>query len=249
VNLVKEIQHLGVEGRVVLVHTGLRSVGDVDAKNYVNDWRDAVTDDGLLLIPTFTGKPTDLPERPPTFDVSTSKPVNIGIVPVIASQMEGGFRSVHATHSVKGFGNSAADFLNDHFDSYTPCDEHSPFRKLAEHEGLIALVGCTHTSNTTIHAAEKQANVPYHLIPGEGTSIVIDREGNRLEQRTRFHSWATERDFMRIDKDLGALGIQTYHSLGDAIVRLIDAKLMMDWLVQRLRAYPYLLCKPKGRGS
>lgn len=244
-NLVKEVEHLGVKGRVVLVHTSLRSVGDVDAKNYINDWREAVSEQGLVLFPTFTGRPTDLPENPPAFDVSESMPVNIGIVPVEAAKLDGGFRSHHATHSVKGFGETAQDFLNDHFDSYTPCDEHSPFRKLVEADGLIALVGCTHTSNTTIHSAEEQADVPYHLIPGEGTSIIIDREGNRLEQRTRFHSWATERDFMRIDKDLGALGIQTYHSIGDAIVRLVDAKLMMDWLVQRLRAYPYLLCKPK----
>jgi aminoglycoside 3-N-acetyltransferase len=245
VNLVREIEHLGVRGRTVLVHTSLRAVGDVEAKNYINDWREAVSEQGLALFPTFTGRPTDLPESPPSFDVMTSKPVNIGVVPIEAVNLEGGFRSIHATHSVKGFGDAAMDFLNDHFDSHTPCDKSSPFRKLAEVEGLIALVGCTHTSNTTIHAAEEQAEVPYHLIPGEGTSIVVDREGNRLEQRTRFHSWATERDFMRIDKDLGAQGIQTYHSVGDAIVRLVDARLMMDWLVQRLRAYPYLLCKPK----
>ena len=244
-NLVKEIEHLGVRERVVLVHTSLRAVGNVDAKNYISDWCEAVGDAGLALFPTFTGKPTDLPERPPIFDVSLSKPVNIGIVPEVAVKLEGGFRSLHVTHSVKGFGDSAEELLNDHFDSYTPCDEQSPFRKLVECNGLIALVGCTQNSNTAIHAAEEQAEVPYHLIPGEGTSIVIDREGNRLEQRTRFHSWAIERDFMRIDKDLGAQGIQTYHSVGDAIVRLIDAKLMMDWLVQRLRAYPYLLCKPK----
>ncbi len=244
-NLVKEIEHLGVKKRVVLVHTSLRAVGNVDAKNYISDWREAVSDAGLVLFPTFTGKPTDLPERPPSFDATLSKPVNIGVVPEVAAKLEGGFRSLHATHSVKGFGGDAEGFLNDHFDSYTPCDEHSPFRKLVEQDGLIALVGCTQTSNTTIHAAEEQAEVPYHLIPGEGTSIVTDRDGNRLEQRSRFHSWATERDFMRIDKDLGAQGIQTYHSVGEAIVRLIDAKLMMDWLVQRLRAYPYLLCKPK----
>lgn len=244
-NLVREIQHLGVEGRVVLVHTALRSVGDVDAKNYVNDWREALGDSGLLLIPTFTGKPTDLPERPPSFDVLTSKPERIGVTPVVAARMEGGFRSVHATHSVKGFGADAMPYLLDHFDSYTPCDRCSPFGKLSSVDGLIALVGCTHTSNTCIHAAEELAEVPYHLIPGEGNCTVWDHEGNQLEQRTRFHSWATERDFMRIDKDLGAQGIQTYHSLGDAIVRLIDARLMMDWLVQRLRAYPYLLCKPK----
>lgn len=244
-NLVREVSALGVKNRVVLVHTSLRAVGNVDAKNYINDWREAVGEAGLVMFPTFTGQPTDLPENPPSFDVATSPPTRIGVVPIESAKMEGGFRSVHATHSVKGFGDSAVAFLNDHFDSYTPCDEHSPFGKLAEAEGFIALVGCTHTSNTTIHAAEEQAEVPYHLIPGEGTCIVVDQEGNRLEQRTRFHSWATERDFMRIDKDLGAQGIQTYHSLGDAIVRLVDAKLMMDWLVQRLRAYPYLLCKPK----
>ena len=244
-NLVREIEHLGVKGRVVLVHTSLRAVGDIDAKSYINDWREAVSEKGLSMFPTFTGRPTDLPESPPAFDVATSVPVRIGVVPVEAAKLVGGIRSLHATHSVKGFGDDAERFLNDHFDSYSPCDEHSPFRKLADVDGSIALVGCTHTSNTTIHAAEEQAEVPYHLVPGEGTCIITDREGNRLEQRTRFHSWATERDFMRIDKDLGALGIQTYHSVGDAIVRLVNARQMMDWLVQRLRAYPYLLCKPK----
>ena len=246
VNIVRDLRAMGVGGRAVLVHTSLRSVGrGIDARNYLADWREAVTDNGVLLVPTFTGQPTDHPERPPTFDVIHSRAARIGVVPVIATEVEGGYRSMHCTHSVVGFGRDSAEILADHFDSYTPCDAHSPFAKLVERDGLIALVGCTQTSNTSIHMCEEFADVPYHLIPGEGTATVIDAEGNHLEQLSRFHSWATDRDFQIIDKDLTALGIQTFHAVGDAVVRLIKAKELHDWLVPRLKAYPYLLCKPK----
>ena len=193
------------------------------------------------MFPTLTVEPRMGPDTPPTFDVLETPPVRIGVTPLEAFRNRQGVRSLHATHSVVGFGRPAYSFLSSHFDSFTPCDRNSPYYKLTEVEGLIALVGCNHQSNTTLHMIEELAETPYHLIPGEGTSTIIDAQGNTLSQLSRFHSWASRRDFMVIDRALTEAGIQTSHFLGDAEVRLVDAKRLTEFVVDLLQQDAYTL--------
>ncbi|MDZ4184357.1 MAG: AAC(3) family N-acetyltransferase [Desulfuromonadales bacterium] len=57
------------------------------------------------------------------------------------------------------------EMLDDHGLDGTPCGPHSPFRKLAETNGKIILLGCGLRPNTTMHALEEIADPPYLFGP------------------------------------------------------------------------------------
>jgi aminoglycoside 3-N-acetyltransferase len=195
------------------------------------------------MFPTHTGTPDVSPQNPPTFDVLNSESVRIGFVPNFVRKQPGAIRSLHATHSVVAFGDSASSYLESHFASETPCDRLSPYGKLAEDDGLIVLVGCTHSSNTCLHWVEELCGCNYHLLPDFGESTIIDSFGIRRYQRSRYHSWETPRDFEKIEESLISEGIQNNHQFNGVTIRTISAQKMTRWVEQQIRNNPMFLVK------
>jgi aminoglycoside 3-N-acetyltransferase len=156
-------------------------------------------------------------------------------------------RSLHPTHSAAAIGADAAWFTRDHLTSVTPCDALSPYGKLATcDDGYILFIGVDHASNTTLHHVEEMAGVDYHLQQTFARAeIVID--GQIVYRHILLHKYGPPRDFAAIEPLLVERGLQTETRIGDAEVRLVHARGMVQLALQCLRANRRMFCAKSSR--
>jgi aminoglycoside 3-N-acetyltransferase len=143
---------------------------------------------------------------------------------------------------VSAIGAEADALTRDHADSVTPCDELSPYGGLAQCEdGYILFIGVDHEVNTTLHHVEEVAGVDYHMQEAFArAAIVVD--GKEIHRHILLHRYGTPRDFPAIEPLLEERGIQVRARIGDAEIRLVHAKRMVQTVLHCLRANPRLLC-------
>ena len=139
-----------IVGCQILVHSSLSSFGHVEGGTdaVIDALLAAVGIEGTVLVPTLTGSEKLSPDNPPVFD-----PVNsacwTGKIPETFRKRSNAMRSLHPTHSVAAIGADAHELIKDHWYSVTPCDESSPYGKLAQRpNGYILLIGVDHESST-----------------------------------------------------------------------------------------------------
>jgi aminoglycoside 3-N-acetyltransferase len=158
--------HLG--NSPVIVHSSLKSFGQVEggAATVVNA---LVAAFNTLIVPTFTYKTMLIPRIGPENNAITygsrqeqnlmaefftsRMPVDplMGIIPETLRRHPRASRSSHPIQSFAGINAEkflAAQTLNDHL---------APLGVLAEADGWVVLAGVNHTTNTSIHYAEKLA--------------------------------------------------------------------------------------------
>jgi aminoglycoside 3-N-acetyltransferase len=248
-DLVRDLRALGIrEGDRVLAHTSLSHIGHVDggAPTVVQALLDAVGPEGTLVFPAHTWSPDYSPANPPKFDVRSTPVIRaIGVIPEAARVRTDALRSLHPTHSVTAFGRLAAWIVEGHDRCEAPCGIGTPYAKIAAVGGKILLLGCEHHSNTSLHGVEEEAGLAYHLLPGFGDAELTDEAGVVRKVPMRYHRWGVDRDFMRIDRDLSELGIQTIGFVGKAESRLVDARGMWAFVLERVARDPGALL-PEG---
>ncbi len=163
--LKQDLLRLGVRpGGVLLVHSSLRALGRPPggAAGVIDELLSILGPEGTLLMPALTYERVT-PENP-VFDVRQT-PSNVGVLAEVFRQQPGTRRSLHPTHSVCAVGRLAANLLKPHAADSTPCGPNSPFRRLAELDGQILMLGCGLEPNTSMHAVEEVAAVPYLFDP------------------------------------------------------------------------------------
>lgn len=233
------------KGDAVLVHSSLKSLGQVEggAACVIGGLLDVIGEAGTLVVPTLTGKREDSPAAPPVFDVEAT-PCWTGRIAETVRCMPGAVRSLHPTHSVAAVGARAAYFTRGHEFSQSPCDKESPYWKNGLEGGYILLIGVDQESNTTIHACEEIAGVPYHLQKEVTDGLVKGYGGTVVQVKNRLHDWGKPpTDFNRLDALYGERGIMKTGTVGNAVVRLIDAARMLEFTVGLLQRDPLYLLK------
>ncbi|MCD6384416.1 AAC(3) family N-acetyltransferase [Candidatus Sumerlaeota bacterium] len=245
-DIIQGLRRLSIkEGDILLVHSSLRSFGHVEggADTVIDALLEVVGEDGTVMVPTITGKREHNKDNPPVFDVLRT-PCWTGKIPETFRKRPTAQRSLHPTHSVSAIGRNAHLLLDEHIHSYTPCDEKSPYQKNAEHKGKILFIGVTQECNTTLHACEEIANVPYHLQAEETRCIVIDPEGVSHTVVNRLHSWeGPERNFPVVDELLLAKGLLKRTQVGQSTLAVMPAQELIAIVLEKLRQDPYFLCK------
>jgi aminoglycoside N3'-acetyltransferase len=167
------IEHLGLGGRPVCVHSSLRSFGRVDGG------ADAVIDALLaarctLLVPTHSWGFATSHERgmrpsrngwdysmnvaPPAFGGvfsvdSTAIDRNMGAIPRAVLERPGHQRGDHPLASFSAIGPLATELVG----RQRGDDVHAPLRELAAHDGAVVLMGVGLTRMTLLHWAEQVA--------------------------------------------------------------------------------------------
>ncbi len=231
-------------GHVVLVHSALSRFGWVQggAEAVIDALLMVVGASGTVLMPTLTGEPTHDPEHPPVFDVERT-PCWTGRIPETFRQRPAAVRSVHPTHSVAALGALAEELTQAHIHSVTPCDDLSPYGKLAHRDdGYILLLGVGHEANTTLHHVEERVGVDYH-VQSTPTLCTLRFEGQRAQHHYFLHRWDTPRHFDIVEPLLTERAIQRIAQIGQATVRLVAARAMAECVAQCLRANPRFLCQ------
>jgi aminoglycoside 3-N-acetyltransferase len=248
-----DLRALGIQpGDDVLMHSSLSSLGWVEggAETVVDALLLAVSPQGTALAPALTGSPEDGPQRPPRLDVrATPCAPWIGRIPEAFRRRPEARRSRHPTHSVCAIGARAELYTTGHEFCAVPCGPGSPYVRLMDLGGRILLLGCTQESNTSLHALEELANVPYHLQEAVTDAIVIDEEGREIIVRGRLHQWGWARAFARVDDPLRAAGAMSEGKVGSAHARLIDAAGLRAVVLPRLLADPLYLLTDAARAA
>jgi aminoglycoside 3-N-acetyltransferase len=229
-------------GSIVLVHSSLSSFGHVEggANTVIDALLKVVGENGTIVVPTLTGDERNSPENPPVFD-----PVNTscwtGRIPETFRQCPAAIRSVHPTHSVAAIGPAADELTAEHILSISPCDELSPYGKIARRaNGYILFLGVDHEVNTTFHHVEELVGVDYHM-QGEFAKATLIMGDERIERHYMLHRWDTARNFNIMDSILLERGIQRITRIGNAEIRLIAARRMVQVTAQCLKANPRFL--------
>jgi aminoglycoside 3-N-acetyltransferase len=233
--IVRGLQALGLEtGASALVHSSLSSFGYVEggAEAVIDALLETVGPQGTVLVPTLTGSEELDADNPPVYD-PVATPCWTGRIPETFRQRPEAVRSLHPTHSVAAIGARARELTEEHEYSLTPCGPDSPYGRLADAGGYILLLGVTHGSNTTFHLVEELAGVPYHMQPGLVAARVIVNGAVRTIH-LMIHRYGAARAFERMEPVLRERGIQRVGQIGEACVRLIDARRMVEITRQAL---------------
>ncbi len=240
-----KLTELGLsEGASVLVHSSLSSFGHVEggAEAVIGALLGAVGNSGTVLVPTLTATADHNSSNPPVFDPENSKSWT-GRIPEIFRVRPAAIRSWHPTHSVAAIGANAKSLTEDHTFSISPCDECSPYGKLAESEnGYVLLIGVDYESMTLLHHVEEIAAVDYHMQKDLANATIVD--GNTtIERHYMMHQWGTPRDFNILEPLMIERGVQRKTTIGNSEVRLLSAKGVVEITLKALRSNSRFLCK------
>lgn len=233
--LIQQIHEMGIlPTDTVLIHTSLRSIGDVEngADGIIDAFLECLPD-GLFLVPTHTWATVNQP--PHLYDVKAEIPC-IGTLPKVAAFRTDGIRSLHPTHSMWGCGKNAAQFLQGEELLRTPADPKGVWGRLAEVNAKILLIGVGLDKNTFIHSVEEMANIPDRLKTEPYDITIVDAEGNRQTHPYHRHFCTRSRDvsqqYVNFEKPLLYHGAMTFGKLGNAEVRIVDAWKCRDVLLR-----------------
>lgn len=161
-------ESLELENKPAIAHASLKSFGAIQdgAETLIRALLDSVSG---LVMPTFTYKTMILPEvGPPNnglvygalldlnrmaepFHHDMPADTLMGVLPEMFRQQPGVMRTAHPILSFAGL--NAKDALN----TQTIYNPFAPIGALADQDGWILLLGVYHTSNTSIHYAERLA--------------------------------------------------------------------------------------------
>ena len=177
-SLADDLRALGIEtGETLLVHVSVSALGWVagGAQAVVEALQRTVTEDGTVVVPTFTAQYTDpvawsnppvpdewvetMPERMPTFRPAVTPTRSVGAVPECFRSHPGAVRSRHPTYSFAAWGADAEAVVADH--PYEDgLGEASPLGAVYDRDGSVLLLGVGHAVDTSLHLAEYRAAFP-----------------------------------------------------------------------------------------
>lgn len=189
-----QLESMGLKGdETILIHSSMKSIGEVDggADSVLDAWMEYFKD-GLLLLPTHTWKTVNADN--PVYNPQTT-PSCVGLLTNMFMKRDGVIRSLHPTHSMAGYGKSAAEYLAGEEYNNTPCTPGGCYDRLKDAGGKVLLVGVGHERNTYIHSVEEVLNVPNRLsdMPMELVIELLkedkDNKNKKLQHYNRADGW------------------------------------------------------------
>ena len=238
------LRALGVAaGGPLLVHSSLSSFGHVEggADTVIDALLAAVAPGETVAVPTLTHG--DVNASQPVFDYRTT-PCCVGRIPETFRLRPDALRSLHPTHSCAAIGPRSEELLRDHERDVTPCGGRSPYQRLMRWGGKIVFLGVGLGVNTSFHALEELACVPWLFDRFEPLSTV-DRHGHLQPAPSRRHSDVMRRDFEKMEPVLIEAGALVKGPIGAAEVRIVDAAAMQRTVAPLLARDPFLLLAPQ----
>lgn len=220
---------------IVLVHTSLRSVGEVEGggEGLLSMLMEYFTENGgLFCVPTHTAA-NDYYGKDITLDMSDVYN-DLGAFSTIALKDGRGIRSENPVLSLVAFGDKkkVEEFIKDDAFITTPTAKESCYGKLATKNGYVLLVGVDHSKNTYLHSVAEMLNLPDRMGDTFHSMKVKRATGEIVEREMRmYHCEKTQDIALRFPKYGMAF---RYHGcikdgfLGNAPVQLCNAAKMKD---------------------
>jgi aminoglycoside N3'-acetyltransferase len=185
--LLNAIRSAGIQpGDASLVHSGFSSFEPFEGKitDIVSTFQEAVSPDGTLMMPTLSiaGSTVDFANSGSVFDPRTT-PSQAGVITEVFRSCDGVVRSVHPTHSVAVWGKDKDWWNNGHHLAGTPCGRGTPFHRLIERDGKVALAGTGIETLTFFHCIEEliEPRMPFSPFTTERYTMQCRVGGNIVE--------------------------------------------------------------------
>ncbi len=222
------------KGSVVLVHTSLRLIGEVEGGG--EGLLDALieyftADGGLLAVPTHTW--ANLGTGKITLDM-TAPWSNLGAFSVIAANDRRAVLSENPTHSVAVFGDreKALKFIENEAKIKTPTSPDSIYGKLFSESGYVLLIGVDHSKNTYLHAVAEILGLPDRM-SDKPTSVTVKKtDGEVVEKDIYLYDCSFSEDiswrFPKYETAFRYRGCITDGFIGNAPTQLCDARKMKE---------------------
>lgn len=244
-SLVADFRALGIEaGDTLLVHSSLSSIGCVSggAPAVVDALQEVLTEDGTLVMPTFTSQYTDpadwnsppvpddwedtIRETRPPFRPGVTPTRGMGAIPECFRNYPGVRRSTHPQFSFAAWGDGADAVVADHGFDYG-LGENSPLARIYDRDGDVLQIGVGHGTNTSFHLAEHRGEFPRET--AVSTAPLLE-DGQRVDVELEDIEMSSD-DF----EELGAafeeqVGL-TEGQVGAATTRLTSQRELVDFAV------------------
>jgi aminoglycoside 3-N-acetyltransferase len=175
------------------------------------------------------------------FDVNNDKS-KLGSITETFRNYEGSIRSCHPTEPVSCIGPNAEYFVGEHFGEETPYTNKSPFYKVAEQGGKILMIGVTlDNAGTNLHTLEDAIpDFKYPVYYPDLFDVQVKfSDGTEKSMKTRVHDpvWSKKRNCDDLIPLFEKSGVLKKVKLGDAETLLLDAKNMLETMIQLYEKY------------
>lgn len=213
---------------VVLMHTALRKVGDVEGRGEgLLDVliRYFTEKGGLFCIPTHTWMNIDKKDVY-TMDMQSDE-VCIGTLPRLALQRPDGHRSQHPSHSMVVFGDpeKAELFISGEPGNDTPCGLGGCYGKLYDWGGYTMLLGVGLEKNTYMHSCEERLDIPGRVSAETVPMTIRLKDGTVVTRMMHHHIGGIPSDFFpKLEPAMRAYDVVTDLQVGDARAMILDAR-------------------------
>ncbi len=200
------LKELGLQrGDIVLLHSSFISLGEFEGgpEAVVEAFLRVLGTKGTLLAPVFgdLGVLTNVIRQHPKAVISTAP---VGTLAAIGAQ--------------------AQEICQGHWQAETAHGEDTPFLKIADLGGYVCLLGVDQDRNTTLHSVEALLKLPYL---GTTSSEFTAPNGKRISKTWKYYP-GPHRDFIGLDRYFREAGIMTQRRIGNAEVRLLKARDMIE---------------------
>lgn len=223
--IINGLRGLGIKnGDIILLHSSLHSLGHVEggADAVIDAFLEAVGTDGTLLVPVFG---------------------NLGILTKTLQNRPGAITSPCPVGTVAALGKDAELLCRDHWKPESCHGEGTPFKRLADMGGYVCLLGVDQDRNTSLHGIEAELHLAYL---GSVTKEFTTPEGETLTKTWNYYP-GPHRDFVALDHHLKERGFMKQSRIGNAQVRMIQAKGMWECGMELGAIDPaFILCDNPG---
>lgn len=219
-DLIKDIKKSGLKkGDIVIVHSALSSIGKIKdgADTLLAAFLDVLGPEGTIAAPIF------------------------GDLGIFTKTIANHKRSVWSDGAgqAAAIGKDAEFICKDHHKAKAAHGEGSPYVKIADLGGYVMLLGVDQDRNTTLHTTEELCRMPYLSTREFQTKT---KSGKILKRKWKLFP-GPHRDFIGIDKILRNSGKMKTGNIGNAVVRLIKSRDLIDIIVKKLKEDPaVILC-------
>jgi aminoglycoside 3-N-acetyltransferase len=201
------LKNLGLKtGDVVLLHSSYISLGNFDGtpQDVLDAFFEVVGSTGTIAVPAFG---------------------NLGVLTVLLRQHPDVVISACPSGAVAAVGKDAATLCANHYKAETAHGEGTPYDTLAKLNGYVCLLGADQDRNTSLHGLEARLELPYL---GQTREYEITTPDGSIVKKSFKYFPGPHRDFIGLDSRYRAAGVQKQIRIGDAEVRLIAAKDLIE---------------------
>jgi len=223
-------------GAIVGVHSSLSSFGHVEggAETVVDALLETVGKRGGVVMPTYSTNREKVAVTPEDqalglaaksrilpFDPQTT-PCWTGAIPEAFRRRPGVLRGSHRTHSLAAAGPHAGRLIEG-------------WRALLDLDGHILLLGVTLAYCSAMHLAEEGLELPEYI-------AARLRLPERLQKQYPSGQWVLAfgpyPDFLLMEGPCQQRGIMRLTTIGNAVVRLVPLRALVDLYAEHLRTFP-----------